>query len=90
MCISYIDLVGEHGFTQTVNFATKGNNILNVFLTNRPPLIVIIQSSISSAPQQHNPTSGTSHLLALIFSLDTYFNLGVAHVYLMHKQSFQT
>ena len=32
LCDNIIDFVEEYGFTQTVNSATKGNNILDVFL----------------------------------------------------------
>ena len=69
LCDTIIDFVEEHGYTQTVNSATRGNNILDVFFTNRPPLVkschtvpgisdheaVVIQSLISFAPQQHSP-----------------------------------
>jgi len=68
LCDTIIDFVEEHGFTQTVNTATRGNNILDVFLTNRPSLVkschvvpgisdheaVVVESSISSAPHQHS------------------------------------
>ena len=31
LCDTVIDFVEEYGFTQTVNFATRGNNILDIF-----------------------------------------------------------
>ena len=74
LCGFFRNIVGEeHDFTQTVN--SRGNNILDVFLTNRPSpgtvkschtvpgiskhKVVVIQSSISSAPQQHRSRTGT-------------------------------
>jgi len=59
LCDTVIDFVEEYGFTQTVNFATRGSNILDVFFTNRPSLVkschVVVQSLISSAPQAITP-----------------------------------
>ena len=34
-----INVSQEFGFSQVVNFTTRGNNILDVYFTNRPSLI---------------------------------------------------
>jgi len=34
-----LELINDHDFTQTVKFPTRGNNILDIFCTNRPSLI---------------------------------------------------
>ena len=61
-----INFVQEYGFSQAVNFPTRGNNILDVFITNRPSLVhscspiagisdheaVYIESSVSITHQQ--------------------------------------
>ena len=39
LCDTLIDFVHEYGFSQLVDFATRDNNILDVFFTNRPCLI---------------------------------------------------
>ena len=39
LCDTIIDFIHEYGFIQTVDFATRDNNILDVFFTNRPCLI---------------------------------------------------
>ena len=36
---TFLDLIETHGFTQIVDFPTRGNNILDIFCTNRPSLI---------------------------------------------------
>ena len=60
-----IDFTLEHGFIQSVDSATRKNNFLDVFFTNRPSLIntchivpgisdheaVLIKSSITLTPQ---------------------------------------
>jgi len=66
LCELIIDFILEYGFTQTVNSATREENILDVFFTNRPSLVhtchtipgisdheaVLIESSIILPPQQ--------------------------------------
>ena len=39
ICERLIDFMQEYGFSQTVNFPTRKNNILDIFITNRPSLI---------------------------------------------------
>ena len=39
LCDTIIDFTHEYGFTQTVDLATRDNNIFDVFFTNRPCLI---------------------------------------------------
>ena len=39
LCDAIINFSQEQGFSQIVNSATRGNNILDVFFTNRPFLI---------------------------------------------------
>jgi len=39
LCETIIELILEYGLTQSVNTATRENNILDVFFTNRPSLI---------------------------------------------------
>ena len=36
---TFIDFIETHGFIQIVDFPSRGNNILDVFSTNRPSLI---------------------------------------------------
>jgi len=64
-----IDFILEYGFIQSVKDATREQNILDVFFTNRPSLIescstvsgisdheaVLIKSLVSIVPQQINP-----------------------------------
>ena len=50
LCDLFINFMQEHGFSQSVNFPTCGNNILDNFITNRP-------SSIT----QCYPVSGVSY-----------------------------
>ena len=38
LCDQFIDLLSVHGLTQIVDFPTRVNNILDVFITNRPSL----------------------------------------------------
>jgi len=61
-----IDFLHEYGFTQIMNFATRANNTLDVFITNRPSLIhrcnriagisdheaIYIESSVTLTHQQ--------------------------------------
>ena len=39
LCDPFLNFLHEYGFTQTVNFPTRGNNTLDIFVTNRPSLI---------------------------------------------------
>ena len=39
ICECLIDFMQEYGFSQTVSFPTRKNNILDIFITNRPSLI---------------------------------------------------
>ena len=67
LCDTIINFLHEFGFSQVVNFATRGNNILDVFFTNRPSLInccyplagisdhevIYIESSLAPHQQQN-------------------------------------
>ena len=69
LCETIIDFILEYGFIQSVKDATRDQNILDVFFTNRPSLIescntvsgisdheaVLIKSLVSITPQQINP-----------------------------------
>ena len=35
----FIEIMNNCGFTQTLKFATRRNNILDIFCTNRPTLL---------------------------------------------------
>ena len=39
LCNIFLDFLNTFGFIQTVNFATRANNTLDIFCTNRPSLI---------------------------------------------------
>ena len=39
LCNTLLELVTDFGLTQIVNLPTRENNILDIFLTNRPSLI---------------------------------------------------
>ena len=39
LCDTVFDFLQEYGFTQVVNFPTRANNTLDVFITNRPSLL---------------------------------------------------
>jgi len=68
LCDTVIDFLHEYGFTQVINFATRANNTLDVFITNRPLLIhccnpiagisdyeaIYIESSVTLTHQQSN------------------------------------
>jgi len=70
LCEKFIELTSNHGFTQVVKSPTRGENILDIFLTNRPSLVnccnvvpgisdheaIVVQSSIVAPLQttQHN------------------------------------
>ena len=38
LCDPFLNFLHEYGFTQTVNFPTRGNNTLDIFVTNIPSL----------------------------------------------------
>ena len=40
LCSCFVDLINFNGFTQLVNSPTRGNNILDIFATNKPSLIL--------------------------------------------------
>jgi len=48
----FIDFIEEYGFTQKVDSPTRGNNILDVFLTNRPSMV----KSCSTVPDHEAVT----------------------------------
>ena len=39
LCNLFLNFLQEYGFTQIVNFPTRGKNILDIFATNRPSLV---------------------------------------------------
>ena len=67
LCDTVINFVQEYGFSQVIDFPTRGSNILNIFMTNRPSLLhscnpisgisdheaVCIESSVSITQQQY-------------------------------------
>ena len=40
LCNIFLDLLNNHGMAQIVNFPTRASNILGIFSTNRPSLIL--------------------------------------------------
>ena len=68
LCDTVINFVQEYGFSQAIDFPTRGSNILDVFITNRPSLLqnctpiagisdheaVYIESLVSITQQQYN------------------------------------
>ena len=67
LCDTIINFVQEHGFSQSIDFPIRVDNILEVFITNRPSLLhscnpiagisdheaICIESSISFTQQQY-------------------------------------
>ena len=39
LCEEILDLINMHSLTQIVDFPTRNNNILDIFITNRPSLL---------------------------------------------------
>jgi len=39
LCEGFLNFMQDHGFSQIVNFPTRRNNILDIFVTNRPSLV---------------------------------------------------
>ena len=66
LCNIFLDLLNNHGMTQIVNFPTRASNILDIFSTKRPSLIlqckplaglsnhkiVFVESSLEALHQQ--------------------------------------
>ena len=40
LCEEILDLINMHSLTQMVDFPTRNNNILDIFITNRPSLLI--------------------------------------------------
>ena len=67
LCAMFLDFIQDCGLTQTVNFPTRSANTLDIFLTNRPSLvlnckplaglsdhdIVYIESTVESKKQSY-------------------------------------
>ena len=51
LCNMLLDISSTSGFTQLVDSPTRGNNILNLFLTNTPGLIDVV--NVSSSISDH-------------------------------------
>ena len=63
LCNMLLDISSTFGFTQ-FNSPTRGNNILDLFLTNRPGLIHEV--NVSSGISDHEPTIIKSPLAATL------------------------
>ena len=52
LCELIIDFILEHGFTQSVDAATREKKILSIFFTNRPSLIKICLTVLGTSDQE--------------------------------------
>jgi len=62
ICETFMKFVLNHGFTQMVQFPTRGENILDIFLANRPYLVnhcdtVLLLESVIMKPSLFNHQS---------------------------------
>ena len=79
---TFLDFIDTHGFTQIVDFATRGSNTLDIFCTNRPSLVV-----------NCHPLSGISDHEAVLISSISAIKLNPPtkrKIYLWSKADFSS
>ena len=82
LCNSILDFIADHGFSQTVQTPTRNQNILDIFLTNRP-------STVSSC----DVISGISdHEIVCISSTVSvpYTKKQERNIFIWHKANFDS